>query len=177
MRGDITPLQMTGAEMKRWLRKSKLANEKGLAILETVPLIVIFVLLLSFGMGFFGIVHTAVLHSIAARAYSFETYRQRTNLYYFREDGSGLDRPFNFTRKGWRYQAVNHESDTRERFVSTTRPVTIGKGAEAGDANVETHNQNIYQLPVRNQRYSVNPVWVMVGYGICLNANCGSTGN
>ncbi len=162
-----------GAEMKRWLKKSKLGNEKGLAILETVPLIVIFVLLLSFGMGFFGVVHTAVLHSIAARAYSFETYRQRTNLYYFREDGSGLDRPFNFTRKGWRYQAVQHESDTRERFVSTTRPITIGKGAEAGETNADTHNLQIYSLQARNQRYSVNPVWVMVGYGICLNANCG----
>lgn len=168
-----------GANVKSWFRKSKLANEKGLAILETVPLIVIFVLLLSFGMGFFGVIHTAVLHSIAARAYSFETYRQRTNLYYFREDGSGLDRPFNFTRKGWRFQAVQHESDTRERFVSTTRPITIGKGtaADAGDNGVDTHNLQIYQMQQRNQRYSVNPVWVMVGYGICLNAACGSTGN
>ena len=41
---------------------------------------VIFVMLMSFGMGLFGVVHTAILHSIAARTYSFETFRQRTNL-------------------------------------------------------------------------------------------------
>lgn len=160
-------------KLKRLLKKSRIGNEKGLAILETVPLIVVFVLLFSFGMGFFGVIHTAVLHSIAARAYSFETYRQRTNLYYFREDGSGLDRPFNFTKKGWRFQAVQHESDTRERFVSTTRPITIGKGADPGDTSVDTHNLQIYTMQDRNDRYAANPIWVMVGYGICLNAVCG----
>lgn len=174
MQGDISPWQTTGAEMKRWLKKSRIGNEKGLAILETVPLIVVFVLLFSFGMGFFGVIHTATLHSIGARAYSFETFRQRTNLYYFREDGSGLDQPFNFSKKGWRYHAVNHESDTRTKFVSTTRPITIGKGADPGDAGPETHNLQIYELQARNQRYAVNPVWVMVGYGICLNAGCGN---
>ena len=155
-------------------KKSRLASENGMAILETVPLIVIFVMLMSFGMGFFGIIHTAALHSIGARAYAMETFRNRANLYYYREDGSGLERPFNFTNKGWRFHAVGHESDTRDLFVATARQISLGNRSPAGDPNKETHNQQIYQLQPRNEKISVNPAWIMVGYGICLNGQCGN---
>jgi len=155
-------------------RPNFLRNEKGLAILETVPLIVIFVMLMSFGLGFFGIIHTAALHSIAARTYAMETFRNRANLYYYREDGSGLDRPFNFTNKGWRYHAVQHERDPRDLFVATARPIALGNRVPAGDPSKETHNTGIYALLPRNERISVNPAWIMVGYGICLNGQCGN---
>lgn len=159
----------------RHIKNSRIGNEKGLAILETVPLIVIFILMISFGMGFFGIVHTAILHSIAARTYAWETFRSRSNLYYYREDGSGLERPFNFTNKGWRYHAVQHESDDRDFFVATTRQISMGSNsAPEGDMAKETHNQGIFQILPRNEKINVNPAWVMVGYGICLNAQCGN---
>lgn len=159
-----------------------LRNERGNAMVETVPLLVIFVVLMSFGMGFFGIVHTAVLHSIAARTYSFETFRQRANLYYFREDGSGL-RPgdsLNFTTKGWRYHAVQNEYDPQSKFVATLRPIALGRGTDDSrrpatvDQTEQTHNTTLYGIQPRNQSVQVNPVWVMVGYGICLNAPCGN---
>lgn len=144
-------------------------------MIEAVPLIVIFVVLMSFGLGFYGAIHTATLHSIGARAYAFETFRQRTNLYYFREDQSGLQpaRALNFTRKGWRFHFVGHESDTRDRLVPTTRPISLGRGVAGVETNEQTHNQQIFQIQPRNERIAVNPVWVMVGYGICLNATCG----
>lgn len=151
-----------------------LNTEKGFAMLESVPLIVIFVALTSFGMGFYGLIHTAVLNSIGARTYAFETFRQRTNLYYFRENGSGLTRPINFSRKQWRYHAVNSESDSRELFIATARPIALGRSVAASEANGEVHNRQIFELRPRNERVSVNPAWVMVGYGICLNANCGN---
>lgn len=151
-----------------------LNNQRGIALLETVPLLVIFVMLMSFGMGFFGLIHTAVLHSIAARTYSFETFRQRTNLYYFRENGSGLTTPFNYSKKGWRYHAISHESDGRALFIATERPISLGRAVAASDAGVEAHNQQIFNLQQRNERVSVNPAWVMVGYGICLTPACGN---
>lgn len=157
--------------------RSILANERGLAMVETVPLLVLFVVLMSFGMGFFGVVHTATLHSIAARTYSFETFRQRTNLYYYREDGSGeqASKSINFTKKGWRYHAVQHETDARDKFVATTRPIALGRAIASEDTSETTHNKTIIsELLPRNERVSVNPVWVMVGYGICLNAKCGN---
>lgn len=148
-------------------------NERGLAMLETVPLIVIFTVLVSFGLGFWGIVHTAVLHSIGARTYAYETFRQRTNLYYFRENGSGTYNPMNYKSKQWRYNAVNNENDEREKFVSTVRPIAFGRSTAAADASLEVHNRTVYGIKGRNERIAVNPAWVMVGYGICLNSKCG----
>jgi hypothetical protein len=152
-----------------------LKSQKGIALLESIPLMVVFVMLMSFGMGLFGVVHTAILHSIAARAYSFETFRQRTNLTYFREDGSGLSASTSMTyrKKGWRYQAVNHENDQRNLFISTTRPIALGNRAVAGDSTDQTNNVSIYSMQTRNTKIASNPVWIMVGYGICVNAACG----
>lgn len=161
-----------GVDMKNAVRVLK--NQKGFAMLESIPLIVIFVVLTSFGLGFYGLVHTAILHSIAARTYAFETFRQRANLYYFREDGSGTSRPINFSVKQWRYHAVNHENDPRDLFIATARPIAYGRSLAASDASGDTHNQQIFQIQPRNERVSVNPAWVMVGYGICMNAQCGN---
>ena len=104
-------------------------------MIETVPLIVIFVVMTSFAMGFYGVVQTAILHSIAARTYSFETFRQRSNLYYFREDGSGVEAStsYNFKKKGWRYQAVQNASDDRLFFVPSQRNIALGSTAPSQD--------------------------------------------
>ncbi len=143
-------------------------------MIETVPLIVIFVVLVSFGLGFFGIVHTAVLNSIGARTYAYETFRNRANLSYFRENGSGVDTPRTYHKKQWRFHAVQNENDRRTRFVPTTRPISFGRSVASGDNNVDVHNQQIFQIQPRNERIAVNPAWIMVGYGICLTAACGN---
>lgn len=157
-------------------RQAILQNQRGNALLETIPLLVVFVILVSFGLGIFGIVHTSVLHSIAARTYSFETFRNRTNISYFREDGSGLDagKAMNYTKKGWRYHAVQRENDDRDRFVATPRAIAFGRTVAAGETSQDIHNQQIYSMQQRNDRFSVSPAWVMVGYGICINATCGN---
>lgn len=163
-----------GAEMKKRLAH----NQKGQAILETVALLVVFIILLSFGLGFFGVVHTAILNSISARAYAFETFRNRTPLNYYREQGSVFDPsigPLYLGVKGFRFHAINHESEVRDKFVPTTRQIALGKTeANSNASNLDVHNQQVWEIPARNQRTDVNPVWVMVGYGLCLNANCGN---
>jgi hypothetical protein len=158
------------------VKKNILRNNRGIALLETIPLVVIFVMLMSFGMGLFGLIHTAILHSIAARTYSMETFRQRANLSYFREDGSGLDaaKSFNYTKKQWRYQAVQHEADARNVFVATVRPIALGRTIAGGDATETTNNVSIFAMQSRNEKIGINPGWVMVGYGICLRAECGN---
>lgn len=145
-------------------------------MLETIPLLVIFVVLISFCMGFFGVIHTATLHSIAARTGAFESFRQRTNLYYYREDGSGtnLATSITFYKKGFRYHAVQHETDARKKFVATVRPIALGRNVATAQESETVHNTGIRDLLPRNDRVSVNPVWIMVGYGICLNATCGN---
>jgi len=143
-------------------------------MLETVPLIVVFTVLVAFCLGFFGVIHTAVLHSIGARTYAYETFRNRANLYFFREDGSGLTDPINYTKKGWRYHGIQNENDGRKRFVATARNITFGRDLAASESTPDTHNVQIFQIPARNDRVAVNPAWIMVGYGICLNAGCGN---
>lgn len=151
-------------------------NENGIALLETIPLLVIFVMLISFGLGLFGAVHTAILHSIASRTYAFEAFRQRTNLGYFRENGSGLSviGARNYSRQGWRYQAVENEKDNRDFLVPSTRSIALGRQIASIDSSAETNNTSIFALETRNTRVEVNPIWVMVGYGMCLNMSCGN---
>jgi hypothetical protein len=158
------------------MKKTKrLRDEKGMAMIEAIPLLVIFVILLSFSLGFFGVVHTAILNSISARTYAFETFRDRTNLNYFREDGSALTGlgPLYLGTKGFRYHAIQHEADSRTLFVATTRTIAMGAVEPEQQTGKDTHNTQIYSIPIRNENVNVNPVWVMVGYGICLNAGCG----
>ena len=59
-----------------------LQNEKGMAALEIIPIVIIVVLLLSFSFGFFGVIHTGILNSMAARNYAFETFNHRSDLRY-----------------------------------------------------------------------------------------------
>jgi hypothetical protein len=154
-------------------------NEKGMAMIEALPLIIVFVMMLSFGLGFFGVIQTAILHSISARAYAFETFRGRANLNYFREDGSALDAskgPLYLGTKGFRYHAIQHEVDGRALFVATTRNIAMGTVEPKDSGLSQTHNIDIYQILERgrNTKTNVNPAWIMVGYGICLNSSCGN---
>jgi hypothetical protein len=153
-----------------------LKNQKGTAMVETVPLMVIFVALFSFGFGLFGAIHTGTLHSIGSRTYAFETFRNRTNLNYFREEGSGASRSgaLNYSKRGYRFHYVGNESDRRELVVPSERPVALGQAIEATESTKELHNTKVYEIQLRNERTSVNPIWIMVGYGICLNAQCGN---
>ena len=94
-------------------------------------------------------------------------------FYYLREDGSGLIKAssVNYSKKGWRFHGIQHESDSRNSFVATQR--TIASGQPAGDSTDSTNNKGVFEILARNQKVSINPVWIMVGYGICLNATCG----
>ncbi len=156
--------------------KRHLKNQKGIAVIEAVPLIVIFTMLLTFGLGFYGAIHTATLHSIAARTYAFETFRQRTNLTFLREEGSGENAgaATHYKKKGFRYHGVSHELDQRLYFVSTLRPISIDRGVAEAESDGATHNQKVFDLQRRNQAVGVNPIWIMVGYGICIDSRCGN---
>lgn len=162
---------MNTANMLR--NKKILGNEKGMALLETIPLLVIFIMLVAFGMGLFGAVHTAVLHNIAARTYAFETIRNRTNLNYYREETTGIGNPLWLGKKGWRYHAVQPESAPPNNFYATKRPLRVDRQISENSSSETEHNDKVFNLKDRNQEVSVSPMWIMVGYGMCVNARCG----
>jgi hypothetical protein len=177
----LSSLRTTGVEeMKKSMRHLK--NEQGMATVETIPLLVIFVILLAYSFGSFGIIHTGILNSIAARTYAFETFRGRTNVTYFRDNirpGDAFE-ALHFLRKGNRVHGIKQENpgNSTDNFMSTERPLRMGLGNIPGDVSrttASTHNQKIY-TDVGEQvqtQVGVSPVWIMTQYGICLNATCG----
>lgn len=160
---------------RRAKRPRILNNRRGLATVESIPLIVLFVMLTAYAMGLWGSIHTAILHSIAARTYAFETFRNRTNLKIFREnaqpDRSNL---LSYANKGVRFHAVGAETrPDKDNFYASRRPLSVGFPSQQLNATQEDHLKKIFEIQPRNQAVSVGPIWVMIGYGMCLDAGCG----
>ena len=156
--------------------KTGIHSEKGMATIETVALLVIFVMLIGYTFGAFGIIHTGILNSIAARTYAFETMRNRSNVTYFRDIPGGDNH--HFARIGARIHTIKSESDTTSpNFPATERAMQMGLGGTAslGRDDATIHMQKIPNLVPgrRNTQVEVNPVWIMTQYGICINAKCG----
>lgn len=166
-------LRIMGVEMKK---KSMIQSEKGQATFEVVPLLAIFVLFIGYGMGAFGIVHTGILHNIAARTYAFETFRHRTNLAYFRENRISPG-PEHYRDFGIRIHAIKHESsDGGEYVYATERQISFGFPNEIVGRSPRTHEDSTREIRPGQRatgNVSVNPAWVKVQYGICINATCG----
>ena len=158
--------------MEKTRKNTPLKNNRGLATIEATVLIVLFVSLVYYAFGFFGIIHTAILHNIHARTYAFETFRNRTNLMYFRSNRTG---GFHYYNEGTRLHGINTEGGGGEQ-IATERPISLGLTLDESNRTDNTHNQQIFnRVPSsgRNTSVEVNPVWVMVLYGICLNSTCG----
>ncbi len=166
---------------------TSLKNNSGSAMVETLPLLVIFVVLLGFGLGFFGIVHTAIMNSMASRTYAFETFRNRSDLTIFRDSDTNVNNDPQFSQVHARFHAVNDEHinpATQTGLYATARQLTFApstappkaQGSGSGGSSsspILAHNSGIFGIAPRNQSLGVSPAWVMVGYGICLDANCG----
>jgi len=152
------------------MTKRTLQNEEGMATLEAVSLMVVFVILLTYGVGMFGVIHSGILNSIAARTYAWETFNHRTNLNLFRDNRLGA--ADHYLRFGFRAHGVTSELNNEEIWVATTRPIVVGREvAEVGN-NTNTHLERLGDLTHR-ERVGVNPIWLKIIYGICLNSQCG----
>ena len=152
-------------------------NQKGLAMIETLPILVVFIILLAYGIGFYGVVHTGILNSIASRAYAFETFRNRADLTYFRDRPSGPNTLY--LGLGNRVHGINHEdaavTDGNPNIVATTRRLDFRDSNADSGANQQDHNDLVFEIVGRNRGDGVkaSPVWIMISYGICLDAACG----
>lgn len=158
--------------------KKQIQNEKGMAIFEIIPILIIIVLLFNFSLGFFGAIHTGILNQMAARNYAFETFRHRSNLTYLRTGVAAAD-VVSYAKTGLRIHASvsdNNKGDM-DHFIATGRPIDFLAQQEATGSK-DIHNTQIYTVK-DGKRFTdnsgVNPLWVRPQYGICLNAKCGAT--
>lgn len=153
-----------------------------MATIETIPLIIVFVVLLCYEFGVFGVIHTGIMQSMSARAYAFETFRNRANVTYFRDtSGRGFRE---FKNVGNRTHGIASEArtdaDTTDG-IAAERPLRVGipmAADEASRRDLERHNTKSFNEPglqsgKRNERIEISPVWIKVQYGMCLNARCG----
>ena len=166
---------------------------KGMASIEVLPIIMMFVVLVAFGLGFFGVVHTGIVHSIHARTYAFESLRNRAHYNHMRDTRAGEEpqRPLDdgpsvrpqtwifYQSFGYRTHGISSleaEKSGKQQIHPTLRDIKFPKGSlERAPLNdVErVHNTEVPTIAHRaTDKQQVNPVWLMLQYGICLNAQC-----
>ncbi len=156
-------------------------SQDGFATIETIPLIFLFIIMSCYAMGFFGVVHTGILNSISARAYAFETFRNRSNLTYFRDtvfNGGSPSQLLSYSKVGNRTHGITREFRSSDEFIVTERPIRVGYPIAPDErrGDLELHNQTIHsqvQFGKRNTDLASSPVWIKVQYGMCLNVSCG----
>ena len=178
------------------MKQKQALGQKGVAIFEMLFLILVFVILFGLTLGFWGAIHTATLQSIAARHYSFEIINNRTHFEYHRDwnlfssppsPGHMLGTtPPNLKGRyhgdlGMRLFYISGVENMPKRPTVTTRGLNFFKEIDRDTAaslkgtTIEVHEKGTaFHKNIFNQKQgSVNPLWLMTGYGICLEHSCG----
>lgn len=165
-------------------------GQKGISTVELIPVLLLFALLFNFSLGFFGVIHSGILNSIAARNYAFETFRNRANLTYLRDVDVGQKDAF-YTKMNFRFHGITSEGHTDLDWYATQRPIkfTDLKNGVENKAKKEDHGlvrqvadtgkaSDVFtgKTP-EDGRNGTSPVWIRVLYGICLNSKCGPSSN
>ena len=181
------------------LKKSALRNQKGLSSVEMIPILLLFALMFNFSLGFFGVIHSGILNSIAARNYTFETFRNRPVLTYLRDiprnAGTSLgadEQESRYTKVNYRFHGIISEGhgSNSEDWIVTRRPIKFTE-VNSGVLPVgvaSDHTQLVRQISDPGKvstvftgktpdegRSGVSPVWVQTLYGICLSSACKGT--
>jgi hypothetical protein len=152
-------------------------NQKGFATIEMIPIMVVIALLLNFALGFYGIVQTGILNSVAARNYAFETFRNRTNLVYFHDTrADGNSKKFNSRVHGiaseFRASGSGDAQVTLRRIGFGLNPQNVNDSGSHEPGPGDSRGIFGIKQNVRNDSIESAPVWVRPMYGLCLNAKC-----
>ena len=180
-------------------------SEKGMAIIESIPVLFMIVVVFNFSLGFFGAIHSGILNSIGSYNYTLETFRFRSNLTYFRpgngdvnyakvnnrvhgtiQDGGEDDGENTFTNKKWpvtvRGITFNYKAGDPKRDLSSIHerfaPTT---GTESDHSFSSTADgTKIWGIkstttPTSGDTAQTPRIWIKTVYGICLNAECKKT--
>ncbi len=156
-------------------------SERGMASVEVLPLIIMFVVLMFFALGFFGVIHTGVLYGIHARTYAFESLRNRAYYVYLRDaplvdiDNPQEYKPIYYTDTGHRLHGIGAYYGGDAKLRATARPIKLGTSLRRpplGGVSLHNDTHNVSRSWERADNLKVDPVWVMIQHGICMNAAC-----
>lgn len=171
-----------GASMKTNAKKRQFKKtEKGMALVESIPVLFTIVIIFNFSLGFFGAIHSGILNSIASYNYTLETFRFRSNLIYFRP-GATADN--NYSKAASRVHGTIQDGNTavedRDVWPATIRSVAFTgniQGAESSHKFADKTSGGIWSavadfIPQSSSTPSTPEIWIKTVYGICLNAEC-----
>ncbi len=173
-------------------RRNFKKTEKGMAFVESIPVLFMVVVVFNFSLGFFGAIHSGILNSIASYNYTMETFRFRTNLMYFRP-GANMD---HYAKTKSRVHGVTADGVKNDDTSKRTWPVTVRTIAFTNSTTkVETEpvgaspnnvNHQYKRTPASGTTWFINSkydadtnesvkspeIWIKTVYGICLSADC-----
>jgi hypothetical protein len=168
--------------------KTQKHGERGFASIETTILMFSFFVILSYTVGTFGVVHSGILNSISARAYAFETFRQRANVTYFRDEDVGGAK-CSFKNIGFRTHGISVDGQTGDskEWLASPRSISafgIGDNFDPGDRSTREgpvtrpltatiESQMLKSLNDKKSEDQAAVVMIKVMYGMCLNSSCG----
>lgn len=161
-------------------------NQKGISNIELIPVLLVFALLINFSLGFFGVIHSGILNSIAARNYAFETFRHRQNLNRLRDTAGPLEAiKIAYNKAGYRFHGVISEGSpnpTDPQYYVTQRPIKFTDANQGFDDSTKFQDhRRVTEITDPGSASDVytesssdigSTVWLRTTYGICLNAKC-----
>jgi len=160
-------------------RKHYKKTEKGMALVESIPVLFTIVIVFNFSLGFFGSIHSGILNSIGAYNYTLETFRFRSNLIYFRPGASSAQ---HYLKAKNRVHGViqdgNVTTESKGRWPATVRKVAFSYPAEDNDngkhlyANKATGIWSVVYGTKDRSDVDAPEIWIKTVYGICINADC-----
>lgn len=172
-----------GVRMKKIKKRVFKKSEKGLALVESIPVLFMIVVIFNFSLGFFGAIHSGILNSIASYNYTLETFRFRSNLMYFRPGDTGL---VNYKLTKNRVHGVTQDGNTppsdsqKGKWLATVRSPAFSNNlvaAEASHAYADKNNNGVWSIDSaytpQASSIEISEIWIKTVYGICINADCG----
>ena len=145
-----------------------LQNQRGVAMVEMLFLLAIFVTLFGMAFGFWTAIHRGTLQSIGARHYAFEVINNRTHFIYHRDTKKpvGNDKAY-YRKNGSRFFAiVEKQSILSPKLKPVKRDLSLFNKDSMSIDPVDWRDGD-----------RANPIRLKVGYGICIDCECSGPNN
>jgi len=143
-----------------------LKNQRGIAYVEMLPLLVLFVLMFGLSFGLWTSIHRATLKSIAARHYSFEVLNNRTHYIYHKDTREASSSRDYYAKNGMRFFAnVAYQESESPELQRETKNNSLSL---FDDGITQIHSpkaSNSSDFPDEQ----TNPIKAEIGYGICID--------
>ena len=139
-----------------------LRSQKGIAYVEMLPLLVLFVMLFGLSFGLWTSIHRATLKSIAARYYSFEVLNNRSHYIYHRDTEEPSSYKQYYLKNGMRFFAnVDYQSSDSPELKKEKKSLSLFDQGVTQINPPSPANSSITE--------QTNPIEIKTGYGICID--------